>query len=316
MPMQNLLLYTLLILASAGLILGAHRIWQRFPLPFVRVFFIFIALYSAFNFLSIISKVFYASLSHERVGLFSLLAAVILFPFLIGILYSYLLLSEQLVEKPYPKWSKMAFWMLHGTAFLWFLFTVSLIAEAGFSHSRSLVVSAYILFAVFSLLIPSAMMAFRAQSGSNRITVSLSRYLGRYFLIAFTLAPLLIEFFHTPFRLFSSLSGAYLSIFILMALLPVPPMVFLSVYLKRHRGFFFIDEAAMKGIASRMQDLSLTPRERDIVLLVVQGRTNEEIGDCLFISTKTVKNNLTEIFRKTRVRNRVQLTGLLLGRDE
>lgn len=52
----------------------------------------------------------------------------------------------------------------------------------------------------------------------------------------------------------------------------------------------------------------LTPREREILQLIAQGKSNREIGECLFLSEKTVKNNLIFIFRKLGVKDRVQAT--------
>lgn len=50
----------------------------------------------------------------------------------------------------------------------------------------------------------------------------------------------------------------------------------------------------------------LTNRERAILTLVAQGRTNHEIGETLFISEKTVKSHLTNIFEKLDVDDRAQ----------
>jgi DNA-binding CsgD family transcriptional regulator len=54
----------------------------------------------------------------------------------------------------------------------------------------------------------------------------------------------------------------------------------------------------------------LTPREREIVELICTGRTNREIAERLFISLATVKDHNYHIFRKTGVRNRVELVNL------
>ena len=51
----------------------------------------------------------------------------------------------------------------------------------------------------------------------------------------------------------------------------------------------------------------LTPRQREIVSLVGEGLNNEQIAERLFISEKTVRNNLTEVFDKLGVSDRLQL---------
>ncbi|MFC0678139.1 response regulator [Lysobacter korlensis] len=50
----------------------------------------------------------------------------------------------------------------------------------------------------------------------------------------------------------------------------------------------------------------LTPREREILDLLADGRTNAEIAGSLFLSLKTVKNHLTSIFAKLQVADRAQ----------
>ncbi|APU13287.1 MULTISPECIES: response regulator [Actinoalloteichus] len=51
----------------------------------------------------------------------------------------------------------------------------------------------------------------------------------------------------------------------------------------------------------------LTPREREVVLLVARGATNTEIAEGLFISMGTVKSHLTRIQQKLSARNRVEI---------
>ncbi len=42
----------------------------------------------------------------------------------------------------------------------------------------------------------------------------------------------------------------------------------------------------------------LSPRERDVLSLVAEGRTNAAIGQRLFLSEKTVEGNVRRIFDK------------------
>lgn len=50
----------------------------------------------------------------------------------------------------------------------------------------------------------------------------------------------------------------------------------------------------------------LTTREMEILLLVAEGKTNQEIADHLFIALKTVKTHVSNILSKLQVQDRTQ----------
>jgi DNA-binding CsgD family transcriptional regulator len=60
------------------------------------------------------------------------------------------------------------------------------------------------------------------------------------------------------------------------------------------------DEARPEGLSP------LTARERRILDLLRQGKTNAQIGAEVFISEKTVRNHLSSVYRKLGVANRAQ----------
>ena len=53
-------------------------------------------------------------------------------------------------------------------------------------------------------------------------------------------------------------------------------------------------------------DRELTRRERQILVLLMDGRTTRQISKELFLSEGTVKTHLTAIYRKLGVTNRTE----------
>lgn len=53
--------------------------------------------------------------------------------------------------------------------------------------------------------------------------------------------------------------------------------------------------------------VSLTSREKEILLLVAQGHTNKAIAKTLWLSEKTVRNHITHILSKLQLKSRTQL---------
>ena len=58
----------------------------------------------------------------------------------------------------------------------------------------------------------------------------------------------------------------------------------------------------------------LTPREEEIVKLVAEAHTNEEIGELLHISKKTVERHRANVLEKLGMRDRVELTRYAIRR--
>ncbi|MGA9227003.1 MAG: response regulator transcription factor [Mesobacillus sp.] len=58
---------------------------------------------------------------------------------------------------------------------------------------------------------------------------------------------------------------------------------------------------------TEQEDTTLTEREKEVLLCLVEGLSNKEIADRLFISDKTVKIHVSKIFKKLNVKSRSQV---------
>jgi DNA-binding CsgD family transcriptional regulator len=61
---------------------------------------------------------------------------------------------------------------------------------------------------------------------------------------------------------------------------------------------------------SKLEELSITPRELEILRLIADGLSNREIADKLFVSENTVKTHSSRVFDKLGARRRTQAVQL------
>jgi DNA-binding NarL/FixJ family response regulator len=60
---------------------------------------------------------------------------------------------------------------------------------------------------------------------------------------------------------------------------------------------------------------ALSPREKEILALVADGKSNKEIATVLALAENTVKNQLKSVLTKLHLENRVQAAVYALGQD-
>ncbi|MBN6205258.1 response regulator transcription factor [Ralstonia pickettii] len=80
-----------------------------------------------------------------------------------------------------------------------------------------------------------------------------------------------------------------------------------------HKGQSILEPEVAGKIMNRMRNKNeelpheqLTDREKEILLLIAEGKSNQEIADELFIALKTVKVHVSNILSKLEVQDRTQ----------
>ena len=73
-----------------------------------------------------------------------------------------------------------------------------------------------------------------------------------------------------------------------------------------HAGEAWISPGAAARLATRLGAPELTPREKDVLRLLVGGKSNKEIGNVLRVAEGTVKAHVSRIFGKLAVTARTE----------
>jgi len=84
-----------------------------------------------------------------------------------------------------------------------------------------------------------------------------------------------------------------------------------------HQGRGMIDSAAAQVLVQAVQgestpEYDLTERERQVLALMVEGKTNQEIADILTLSVGTVRFHVSNILSKLGVSNRTEAVSVAL----
>ncbi|ANW63699.1 DNA-binding response regulator [Mycobacterium sp. djl-10] len=131
-----------------------------------------------------------------------------------------------------------------------------------------------------------------------------------------TARVLVLTTFDTDLYVYRALSAGA-SGFLLKSL---PPEELIGAVRIAARGDSLVDPAVTRRLVSRFaasiaphntaesaEELNrLTPREKEVLLLVAEGHSNTEIGAALFIGDETVKSHVSRILFKLGLRDRVQ----------
>ena len=56
-----------------------------------------------------------------------------------------------------------------------------------------------------------------------------------------------------------------------------------------------------------IKNFSITKREQEIIIELLNGKSNKELAEALFVSEKTIETHLANIYRKVGVKNRLEL---------
>jgi DNA-binding NarL/FixJ family response regulator len=81
-----------------------------------------------------------------------------------------------------------------------------------------------------------------------------------------------------------------------------------------NRGLRYLPHIALDRLAERMPSIELTPREKEVLTCITQGRSNREIAEELNIAEKTVRIHVSSVLDKMGARDRTQATIYALQR--
>jgi DNA-binding CsgD family transcriptional regulator len=98
---------------------------------------------------------------------------------------------------------------------------------------------------------------------------------------------------------------------LILLLINFCPALWLQYYYIKYQANIVRKGESLVFQRNFIDEFDLTRREHEIVELIQEGKSNQEIEDALYISFNTVKNHIYNIYQKTGVNSRTQLLHLI-----
>jgi DNA-binding CsgD family transcriptional regulator len=306
------LIYLLFIAGSTFVLYFTYRLKKKYGFKFLDYFFSYLIFFIVYGFIYYIGGMFIGQLflraSFNRLATKQLIFLVCC-PAIMFSIYFMILWIFSLAEQQIKTWFKISYWIIQGLIMTGVLieFNRLLNIDQTVPFGRIMLIVSRI----FQIMIYSALFSIYllARSSSNPERKKLLKRMGYIYITGYTILILFSEYIRLPFYS----KPAYFSLFIssLFLALNLPVLFYLYTFIKRHGAKISIQAADPAKLDYFFSNYGITDREKDIILLVIRGKSNKEIGKTLFISPKTVKNTIYKIYKKIGINNRIQLTNII-----
>jgi DNA-binding CsgD family transcriptional regulator len=294
-----------LVLIAGGSIALAYDLQRKYPLKYLVDFFYYlIVIYFYWFMLLIVPDLLITILGDDfeaRAEIITWLFVLFSFPCLLIGLYLFVCLFIHLQRENVPKWIKVAFGVT--TVILGFGLSLSIKFSVDGSD-QTIVSSFYMWLRGLALCVRLAAIVYAflgALKSTDEKTKNLTKTLCIYYFAGFVFYSVVLDILPIPQNFWSQFNP------FIYILLNVPPLFFLRNYAKKIFKDRLLSQENRVNYEEIFHKYGLSKREQEIFVLMLKGKSNKEIGEALFISVKTVKNHIYNIFQKLGVNSRIKL---------
>ncbi len=303
------------MITAAYLIWAPYRLYHQYRLPYLRAYLVFLASWCAFGLLGHITVVFGSQvLAPQTYRTVALLNILFIFPVMAVLLYSFITFTSRLVNLEPSRLFKRFFAILMTVIFVF--------------------IAAGTFYALSRPAPPSPLLAFPA----GRLLKGLFFYGALVRLLVKNRGQKQPAGKKKTIKLFAviMMAGYTLAELGMMGKFPVDSYLLATAltngcyYGCQLAGFLLIksmtkhfEEMPGGEETSGSEDMQvfldrygISKREGEIVQLILAGKSNRDIEETLYISLETVKKHIYNIYKKTGVKSRVQLSNLVARRDD
>jgi DNA-binding CsgD family transcriptional regulator len=297
--------YATLVLIAGIAVAFAYDLQKKYPFKYLSDFFYYLIAISFYWFtvlivpdllVSILGGEFEAR-SETVIWLFVLFSE----PCILIALYLFIALFIHLRQERIPGWVKVTFLVAASTFGIGLGFAVKFSLD---STNHEIVRYFYLIMRAFSLCLRLTAIAYAflgALKSADKLKRKLTLILCVYYFTVFVIYSVFFEYIPMSEDVLLYLNPS------IYLFINFPPLFIFGKYAKMIFKDRLIAQEDRVNFDRIFHKYGLSKREQEIFILMLEGKSNKEIGETLFISVKTVKNHIYNIFQKLGVNSRIKL---------
>lgn len=310
MPHLQILFGLFILVTGGAAIAHVNNQHRRQPLPFLGSFRRFLVIFNIYFFMQTLLYYYFTNIRPDTAPRWffwiNALTDLIFSILLLFITWLAMQLAHQLARTRVPRWMASGFGTLSLLTVI--VHTALLIHSAPQQNLRPLFAMMLVPVAIFHLGVMAAFLwnSLRKKSSLPPLQQSFYTRITRIILIIKSLSLVCLSLFYLSLL---PVNVSFYTVFFLYNLLPIISIgrITNTLFADRLNRSQPIPESELE---IRCTAYGISRREQEIIALVLEGCSNRDIEDRLFISLATVKDHIYKIYKKTGVKNRVQLVNL------
>jgi len=302
--MQHLTVTLAILAFGAGIasLMYVHRLYGKHDFSYLKIFLRYMIVLNITVFVNLalhylLTNVFSSLAGHDW-GMIVIVGNIAGF-FLFALLtFYFLVLTRGLLDKTIGRIEKNLIIAIIVSASLAYGFSLAVYSSSSKFSLFLLVHEIFVSILSIVSLLASLRLFAEAKDLKNRPRIRAIRVFSAVYIVFF--------FYQLFLWLLPLYTWVMLSAFNLL-LLNIIPIPFLSSLLKERERSVPDKPETREKIERFYENYRLSTREKEIADLILEGKSNDEIKDELFISIFTVKRHITNIFMKLDIKSRSQL---------
>ena len=313
MDIVSILFYILLLSVAVLTISIAFRLYQKYRQRYL-LFYLYSFIFGYANgFIDIIGKYMaknaldVQATASRTIMVISLVFNYLAIPFAIIAWYMFILFSREFAGKKVPLAIKVGYFILQGTMFVTFGIIIADFVsqqQEQLAHFTNEILSLFTIISNAIIYIAVMHMLFNARRLADKQMGKIVRNFGFIFLVFH-----IFEFLINYRILFANI--VYYLYPLINFTTALPALLYLKFALDNYYKEHPLQPESEVDLDRFFSQHNISKREQEIIHLILKGKSNRDIEDELYISLRTVKNHIYNIYKKIGVKSRWQLINMI-----